>query len=63
VLYAVRPGFAAQAANLQRNRPNTEIALFPDAGHALFIDDAARFNALMISFMQEMVWPKETRPG
>ena len=63
VLYAVRPGFAAQAENLQHNRPNTEIALFPDAGHALFIDDAARFNALMLSFMQEMVWPKETRPG
>ena len=59
VLYAVRPGFAAQAANLKRNRPNTETAVFRDAGHALFIDDSARFNALMQSFIQEMVWPKE----
>ncbi len=58
VLYAVRSGFAAQAANLQRNRADTETAVFPDAGHALFIDDAARFNALMQSFIQEMVWPK-----
>ena len=57
VLYAVRPGFAAQAENLQRNRPNTEIALFTDAGHALFIDDAARFNALMAGFLQQWVWP------
>ena len=67
VLYAVRPGFAAQAANLERNRPNTEIAVFANAGHALFIDDAARFNALMSSFMQEMVWPqgltKEAKSG
>jgi non-heme chloroperoxidase len=56
VLYAVRPGFAAQAENLQRNRPNTEIALFTDAGHALFIDDAARFNGLVAGFLQQWVW-------
>ena len=41
------PALAAQAANLQRNRPDTEIAVFRDAGHALFVDDAARFNALL----------------
>ena len=57
VLYAVRPGLEAQAANLQRNRPNTETALFADAGHALFIDDAARFNALVASFLQRRIWP------
>jgi len=57
VLYAVRPGFAAQAENLQRNRPNTETALFTDAGHALFIDDAARFDALVARFLTRRVWP------
>ena len=57
VLYVVRPGFAAQAANLQRNRPNTETALFADAGHALFVDDAARFNALMAGFLHRRIWP------
>lgn len=62
VLYAVRPGFAAQAANLKRNRPNTETEIFPDAGHALFIDEAPQFNALMLAFLQEMVWPKESPP-
>src|SRR6185295_6450172 len=45
VLYVVRPGWLAeQAANLARNRPGTQIAVFGDVGHALFVDDAARFN-------------------
>jgi non-heme chloroperoxidase len=57
VLYMVRPGFAAQAANLQRNRPNTETAVFADAGHALFIDDTARFNALLADFLRNRIWP------
>jgi microsomal epoxide hydrolase len=57
VLYVVRPGFAAQAANLERNRPNTEAAVFADAGHALFIDYAARFDALMEGFIRRRVWP------
>jgi microsomal epoxide hydrolase len=57
VLYVVRPGFAAQAANLQRNRPDTETAVFSDAGHALFVDDATRFNALMQDFIHRHIWP------
>jgi non-heme chloroperoxidase len=57
VLYVVRQSFAAQAANLQRNRPNTETALFADAGHALFVDDAGRFDALLASFIHRRIWP------
>jgi non-heme chloroperoxidase len=57
VLYIVRPGFAAQAANLQRNRPDTETVVFNNAGHALFVDDAARFNQLMLAFIRRHVWP------
>lgn len=57
VLYAVRPVWWAQAENLARNRPNTEIALFPHAGHALFVDDATRFDALLLAFIQHRVWP------
>jgi microsomal epoxide hydrolase len=57
VLYVVRPGFAAQAANLERRRPDTETAVFADAGHALFIDDAARFNTLMGTFIRQRIWP------
>lgn len=58
VLYVVRPGWLSeQAANLAHNRPGTQIAVFSDAGHALFVDDAARFNALLGSFIARTVWP------
>ncbi len=58
VLYVVRPGWLSeQAANLAHNRPGTQIAVFGDAGHALFVDDAARFNALLAGFMARTVWP------
>ena len=58
VLYVVRPGWLSeQAANLAHNRPGTQIAVFGDAGHALFVDDAARFNALLAGFITRTVWP------
>jgi non-heme chloroperoxidase len=58
VLYVVRPGWLSeQAANLARNRPGTQIAVFGDAGHALFVDDAARFNVLLAGFLARTVWP------
>jgi non-heme chloroperoxidase len=58
VLYVVRPGWLSeQAANLARNRPGTQIAVFVDAGHALFVDDAARFNTLLGSFIARTIWP------
>ena len=56
VLYVVRPGFAAQAANLAANDRFAEISVFESAGHALFVDEAARFNALLDSFIRRRVW-------
>ncbi len=56
VFYAVRPKWQAQAAHLQADRPHVEIAIFPTSGHALFIDDAARFDALMGGFLDSDVW-------
>lgn len=57
VLYIVRPGLAAQAENLKLHRPNTETAVFTGVGHALFVDNAARFNALVASFIRRRIWP------
>lgn len=57
MLYVVRPRWEAQAATLQRNRPGTEAVIFHEAGHALFVDQAARFNALVGSFARRRVWP------
>jgi len=57
VLYIVRPHLSGQANNLLIERPNTQIAIFPTAGHALFVDAAPRFDALMASFLRTQVWP------
>ena len=56
VLYVVRPRFAAQAANLAAKDQFAETALFPTAGHALFVDDAARFDGLLADFIRRRVW-------
>jgi microsomal epoxide hydrolase len=58
VLYVVRPRLSGQANNLLIDRPNTEIAIYPYAGHALFVDEAKRFNAQMADFLKTQVWPK-----
>lgn len=50
LLYVVTPQFEEQARNLEKNRPGTRIELFSEAGHALFVDEPARFNALMLDF-------------
>jgi non-heme chloroperoxidase len=57
VLYAVRPRWVAQGQNLVRNRPDTEMEVFSDAGHALFVDDPARFDRVIDSFLRRRVWP------
>lgn len=56
VLYVVRPRFAAQAANLAANDRFAETIVFESAGHALFVDEAARFNALLDDFIRRRVW-------
>ena len=57
LLYAVRPRWVPQAENLARNRPGTETEIFNTAGHALFVDEPARFNAMVESFIRRRVWP------
>ncbi len=57
LLYVVRPKFAAQAANVAANDRLAETAVFQRAGHALFIDEAERFNALLQDFIRRRVWP------
>lgn len=57
ILYVVRPRFAGQAGNLAAHHPMAEAVVFDQAGHALFVDEAARFNALLESFLRRRVWP------
>jgi microsomal epoxide hydrolase len=55
VLYVVRPHLQGQANNLLIDRPNTTIAVFPKAGHALFVDEPTRFDDLMQNFLDNNV--------
>lgn len=57
LLYVVTPQFAAQARNLQNHRPGTQIEIFERAGHALFVDEPERFNALIAHFAASVAGP------
>ena len=51
LLYAVTAGLKGQAENLRRKRKGTSIEVFADAGHALFVDEPERFNAVLDAFL------------
>ena len=56
VFYIVRPGFAGQAANLAAHHPSAETVVVSDLGHAMFVDDPARFDAMLLDFIRRRVW-------
>jgi non-heme chloroperoxidase len=53
ILYAVTPRWAEQGKNLVRKHPSAQLELFPEAGHALFVDEADRFNRLLGEFLSK----------
>jgi microsomal epoxide hydrolase len=53
VLYAVRPRFRGQAELVAQRHPAAEIDIYDNAGHALFVDEAARFNASLDRFLTQ----------
>jgi microsomal epoxide hydrolase len=57
LLYLVRPRFEGQALNLAANYPGAETAVWRDVGHAMFVDDPLRFNALVRDFIGRRIWP------
>jgi len=54
LLYIVTQQYAEQAANLKKNRPGTQVEVFTEAGHALFVDEPEKFNALLDSFAKTL---------
>lgn len=56
ILYAVTPHLEGQAENLARHDSHATIALFAGAGHALFVDDADLFDAMLLRFLHK-IWP------
>ena len=53
VLYVVTERLRGQAENLLCKRPATRAEVFDSAGHALFVDEPQRFNALLDEFLVE----------
>lgn len=51
LFYAVTDSLKGQASTLQRKREDTWTEVFPGAGHALFVDQAPRFNASLDAFL------------
>ena len=60
VLYVVRPRWRAQGENLVRSHADARMDVFEDAGHALFVDEAERFNRLLTDFLDGPVAARET---
>jgi non-heme chloroperoxidase len=55
VLYAIRPWLKEQGDALQKKRARDLITveIFDQAGHALFVDEAASFNQAVLKFSQQ----------
>ena len=54
VLYVIRPRFEEQGDALLRKRPSlATVEVFAEAGHALFLDEPARFNSAVTAFAEK----------
>lgn len=51
VLYVVRPRWRAQGQTLVATHADARMAVFEQAGHALFVDEPERFNVRLIDFL------------
>jgi non-heme chloroperoxidase len=51
LLYTYEPHLNDQVEKIKAVLPSARFEAFEDAGHALFVDDAERFNSLLDSFM------------
>jgi non-heme chloroperoxidase len=65
VYYMVTPKFEGQAQNFRNRHRQARVSVFEGAGHALFVDEAPRFNDLLGQFLAEVesVSPPAAKPG
>ena len=56
ILYIVRPGLAGQAANLAAHDPAAQSVVLTGVGHAMFVENPARFDALLADFIRRRLW-------
>jgi len=55
LICAAKSMFAAEMEELHKQIPGSRYELFDDAGHALFVDDADKFNALLEDFLHDLL--------
>ncbi len=54
LIVAAKSGFLDLIRAIQPQIPGSRLEVFDDAGHALFVDDADRFNALLGEFLRNL---------
>jgi len=54
VWYAITPRFREQGAALVAHLPSARMTIYPEAGHALFVDAAAQFNDDLQHFLEDV---------
>jgi non-heme chloroperoxidase len=50
LLYVATPNMKPQVEMLRQRLPSARVEMFENAGHALFVDEAERFNTLLADF-------------
>jgi len=56
ILYVVTPHFQVQADDLTAHHPGVESVVLRGVGHAMFVDDPAEFDRLVMDFLRRRVW-------
>ncbi len=55
VLYICEAQLEFEAKILQKSLPNARVEVFKNAGHAIFVDDAERFNKVLAEFSDSLI--------
>lgn len=61
ILYVITPTYASQADYLKEIDPDAQVETFENCGHALFVDEFKKFNAVLRDFLkQASLYPPAT---
>ena len=55
IVCAAKSPYAAGIVEMQKKIPRSQLEMFDSAGHALFVDDADKFNALLEDFLHDLM--------
>ena len=55
IVCAAKSPYVAGIVEMQKKIPRSQLEMFDGAGHALFVDDADRFNALLEDFLHDLM--------